>query len=276
MDACVNETITQRVILSQVSSVFDPIGLIAPYTVSARLLLKEIWRLKRQQWDDELPEDISQSFFQWKEGLPVLSELAIPRGYFPSSVDSVELHVFGDSSQELFCAVAFRRGKLSRSQTTVVSFVLGKARVAPMKPLSIPKLELQASHLAARMKDEICKALEISIDRTFLWTDSTTVIQQSTFVANRVSEVLELTTVDQWNHVGTADNPADVETRGLPAEALVNSCWLRGPSFLFTSEWPFQPKTDVKSVLKGSLLGTVPDCVSYISKSEVSPMKVFP
>ena len=226
---------------------------------------------------------ISQSFLQWKRGLPVLSQLAIPRGYFPSSVDSVELHVFGDSSQEIFCAVAFLRGKLSRSQTTVVSFVLGKARVAPMKPLSIPKLELQASLLAARMKDEICKALEISVDRTFLWTDSTTVIQwlhssekQSTFVANRVSEVLELTTVDQWNHVGTADNPADVGTRGLPAEALVNSCWLRGPPFLFTSEWTFQPKTDVQSVLKGSLRGTVPDCVSYISKSEVSPMKVFP
>ena len=152
-----------------------------------------------------------------------------------------------------------------------------------MNPLSIPKLELQASLLAARMKDEICKALEISIDRTFLWTDITTVIQwlhssekQSTFVANRVSEVLELSTVDQWNHVGTADKPAVVGTRGLPAEALVNSCWLKGPSFLFTSEWPFQPKTDVQSVLKGSLRGTVPDCVSYISKSEVSSMKVFP
>ena len=102
MDACVIETITQRVILSQVSSVFDPIGLIAPYTVSARLLLKEVWRLKGQQWDDELHEDISQRFLQWKKGLPVLSELAIPRGYFPSSVDFVELHVFGDSSQEIF------------------------------------------------------------------------------------------------------------------------------------------------------------------------------
>ena len=68
LDVSDNSIITQRVILSQVSSVFDPIGLLAPYTVSARLLLKEIWRLHGQQWDDKLPEDICQRFLDWKKG----------------------------------------------------------------------------------------------------------------------------------------------------------------------------------------------------------------
>ena len=243
LDTSDHSIITQRVILSQVSSDFDPIGLLAPYTVSARWLLEEIRRLHGQQWDDKLLEDICQRFLDWKKGLSMLSDLAIPRCYFPSPVASLELHVFGDSSQRILCAVAFLRGKLSSSQSTMLSLVFGKARVAPMKPLSIPKLELQASLLAARLKDGILKALAITIDRIFLWTDSTTVIQwlhstekQPPFVANRVSEILDLTTVDQWNHVGTSDNPTDAGTRGLTAESLFDSCWLKGPLFLSTSE----------------------------------------
>ena len=205
--------------------------MLAPYTVSARLLLKAIWRLHGQQWDDKLPEDICQRFRDRKKGLSMLSHLAIPRCYLPSPVDSLELHIFGDSSQEILCAVAFLRGKLSSSQSTMLSFVFGKARVAPMTPLSIPKLEVQALLLAARLKHEILKALAITIDRIFLWTGSTTVIQwlhssekQPTFVANRVSEILDLTRVDQWNHVGTSDNPAGAGTRGVTAESLFDSC----------------------------------------------------
>ena len=283
LDTSDHSIITQRVILSQVSSVLDPIGLLAPYTVSARLLFKEIWRLNGQQWDDKLPEDICQRFLDWKKGLSMLSDLAIPRCYFLSPVDSLELHVFGDSSQEILCAVAFLRGKLSSSQPTMLSFVFGKARVAPMKPLSIPKLELQASLLAARLKDEILKALAITIERIFLWTDSTTVIQwlhssekQPTFVANRVSEILDLTTVDQWNHVGTSDNPADAGTRGLTAESLFDSCWLKGPLFLSTSEWPFHPKTSVQGLLKSSNSATLPENVTLVSEGTVTPAKVFP
>ena len=177
LDTSDHSIITQRVILSQGSSVFDPIGLLAPYTVSARLLLKEIWRLHGKQWDDNQPEDICQRFLDWKKGFSMLSNSAIPRCYFPSPVDSLELHVIGDSSQEILCAVAFRRGTFSSSQSTMLSFVIGKARVAPMKPISIPKLELQASLIAARLKDEILKALTITIKRICLWTDSTTVIQ---------------------------------------------------------------------------------------------------
>ena len=91
-----------------------------------------------------------------------------------------------------------------------------------MKALTIPKLELQAALLAARLRNEVQKALKITIQRTFMWTDSTTVLQwlhsidqKPVFVANRVSKILELTPVDEWNHVPTADIPADAGTRGL-------------------------------------------------------------
>ena len=255
-----NRPVTQRVVLSLVSAVYDPIGLAAPYTVTARLLLKDIWRLSGQHWDHNLPDNVSKKFLEWAAELPNLSEITIPRCYFRGTMRSVELHVFGDSSQDVFAAVAFLRARVSRNERTEtqLAFVFGKARVAPMKALTIPKLELQAALLAARLKDEVQQALAVPVERTFMWTDSTTVLQwlhsidkKPVFVANRVAEVLELTTVDEWNHVPTADNPADAGTRGLPAKALFDSSWLKGPKFLMTPDWPFQPSEEIwKTKLK--------------------------
>ena len=104
--------VTQRVVLSLVSSVYDPIGLVAPYTVKARLLLKDIWILSGQQWDDDLPPDIVTKFLDWTQELPALSDIAIARTYFQGKVEALELHIFGDSSQEVFSAVVFLRGKV--------------------------------------------------------------------------------------------------------------------------------------------------------------------
>ena len=218
-----NRPVTQRVLISLVSAVYDPIELVAPYTVIARLLLKVIWRLSGQQWDNNLPDEICRNFLDCAKELPTLSTITIPRCYLQGNTESVELHIFGDSSQNAFSAVAYLRAKVSNSKgiTTELAFVFGKARVAPMKALTIPKLELQAALLAARLKDEVQKALTLTVERTLMWTDSTTVLQwlhfidkQPVFVVNRVAEILELTTIDEWNHVTTVDNPADAGTRG--------------------------------------------------------------
>ena len=191
----------------------------------------------------------------------ICSPLTIPRCYFTEPVDQIELHMFGDSSQDVFCAVGFLRARLASSHKTQISFIFGKARVAPMKALSIPKLELQAALLATRLKDDILTALTVSINHVFMWTDSTTVLQwlNSTeklpvFVANRVGEILESTTIDEWHHVLSGDNPADTGTRGISSEALKDSSWVIGPSILRTTDWSFIPDERVinKIRLKGS------------------------
>ena len=165
-----NKTITRRVVLSSVSAVYDSIGLVAPHTVQARLLLKDIWRLSGKQWDDDLPDKIVTKFNEWSKELPTLGEIQISRCYFEERVDSLELHMFGDSSQDVFSAVAFLRGKVATTtgHTTELAFVFGKARVAPMKALTIPKLELQASLLAAQLRKE--NALTVRTENTFMWT----------------------------------------------------------------------------------------------------------
>ena len=95
-----------------VAKVFDPIRLVAQFTVGARLLLKDIWRFTRQQWDDDLPQDMVQRYFVWSAELPKLENIEIPRSYFSAPLDSIELHMFGDSFQDILSAVAFLRAQV--------------------------------------------------------------------------------------------------------------------------------------------------------------------
>ena len=126
-----------------------------------------------------------------------------------------------------------------------------------MKAMTIQKLLLQAALLAARLKQDICRALTLHVNKTFMWTDSTIVLQwlhsttkQPKFLANRVCEILEHTSVDEWNHVASSDNPADAGTRGMSAKVLQSSTCVRSPHFLRTKEFPFDPSTEVVKSIK--------------------------
>ena len=272
-------------VISLVSKVFDPIGLVASFTNGARLLVKDIWRVTGQQWDDEIPQDLVHRFLVWSGDLPNLENIKIPRSYFSGYFDKIELHMFGDSSQDNFSAVAFLRARVKNptgEEKTELAFILEKARVVPLKLMTVPKIELQAALLAARLKMEIKQALTATFNQIFMWTDSTTVLQwiytnekQPFFVANRVCENLEYTSVDQWNHVATKDNPADAGTRGLSAEALQLSSWIKGPHFLTNSRFPSVPNEDVieKIKLNVNQAVTIEDTVSLTTsvKRQINP-----
>lgn len=123
-----------------------------------------------------------------------------------------------------------------------VSLVLGKSILAPIKQQSIPRLELSGAVVACRLYRTIAEELEIPFTQTYFWTDSTIVLgyirnesrRFKTFVGNRLSEIHERTTPDQWHHVGSTSNPADVASRGVTAcETETLQFWLKGPNFLF-------------------------------------------
>ena len=285
-NSTITKSLTQRLVICLVSKVYDPIGLVAPFTVGARLILKDIWRVNGQSLDDELPKDAVDRFLAWCIELPRLAEITIPRSYFSGPFQHLELHMFGDSSQDVFSAVGFLRAQVTCTSGEIITelaFVLGKARVAPMKVMTVPKLELQATLLAARLKRKICRALTVTVDKVFMWTDSTIVLQwvnstnkHTFFIANRVSEILENTSVDQWNHVATCDNPADAGTRGMSAEILQLSSWVRGPDFLRTKQFPFVPNTDVVDNIKLSVVTKEQedDSISSLAASVTKPPKV--
>ena len=157
--------------------------------------------------------------------------------------------MFADASEDTMCAVAYLRSQ-PKEYSADLAFVIGKCSVAPMRHLSIPRLELQAAVMAVRLKEQIVKEHEMKISSCSFWSDSTTVLEwihsshrkQQVFVANRVAEILDTTDVSQWKHVSGINNPADIGTRAINIEELKRSEWLTGPAWLKRpeSEWPEQ------------------------------------
>ncbi|XP_065084794.1 uncharacterized protein LOC135707003 [Ochlerotatus camptorhynchus] len=167
-------------------------------------------------------------------------------GYDPASYDSLQLHIFVDASEQSFAAVAyFRIVDRGEVRCTLVS---SKTKVAPLQTLSMPRLELMAALIGARLRQTIVDHHSVKITRTFFWSDSTTVVawiksdsrRYRQFVAFRVNEILSLSAVDEWNWIETKTNVADEATKwGKGPSTEIESRWYRGPAFLYDrdGEW---------------------------------------
>ncbi|XP_040191273.1 uncharacterized protein LOC120924392 [Rana temporaria] len=236
---------TRRGILSVVASLYDPLGFIAPFILSGKCILQELCR-RGISWDEALPESLCPRWEAWKSSLQALREIKIPRCYHPPDFGNrmkVELHHFSDASNIGYGACSYLRYKNDRDQVHC-SFVMAKARVAPTKIVSIPRLELSAAVTAARLSVMLKAELEIEVDKEFFWTDSQVVLAYinnearrfHVFVANRVQLIREITDPTQWHYVDTTQNPADHASRGLHVADISTSSWLSGPSFLWRSE----------------------------------------
>ncbi|GBP37699.1 hypothetical protein EVAR_23748_1 [Eumeta japonica] len=158
-----------------------------------------------------------------------------------------ELHVFVDASEKSYAAAVYWRIKLSEHESAV-SLIAGKARVAPLKVISIPRLELQAALLGAGLASSVLTEIELNVTRRIFWTDSRTVLSWirsdprsfKPFVAHRLAELEEHTTVKCWRWVPTKLNVADDATRDPPTHFDETHRWFHGPDFLRKSEdeWP--------------------------------------
>ena len=145
------------------------------------------------------------------------------------------------------CAFVYLRSKPTEDSAELV-FLIGKCRVAPMRHLSIRRLELQAAVMAVRLKEQILKEHEMKINSCSFLSDSTTVLQwiqssqrkQQVFVAHRAAEILDISDVSQWKHVSGINNPADIVTKTINIEKLKRRERLTGPAWLKQpeSDWP--------------------------------------
>ena len=248
-----NKPLTRRGLLATVSSLFDPLGFVAPVTLFPKLLLQELCR-KGRDWDQTLEDEEANRWNKWMLTLSSLNQLRIQRCFKPPEFgDSVrqELHLFSDASLYCYGSCCYLRLLNSEGQIHCV-FIMGKARVAPMKAVSIPKLELTAAVLSVRLCQLVKRELDLSNCKTTFWTDSTSVLQIihndikrfPIFVANRVAVIDEHTCIEEWKYIPTKLNPADFASRGICANQLSDSHpWLKGPCFLWSSEdlWPEPP-----------------------------------
>ncbi|GFY61880.1 integrase catalytic domain-containing protein [Trichonephila inaurata madagascariensis] len=239
------KAITKRSLLSIANPIFDPIGFTAPVTLKPKLILQEIWKLKLK-WDENLPENILNQVKQWLEQLPILAGIKIPRYLNLSSngIKQIALHVFCDASKKAYAACVFLR--VEYEENVFVKLIQAKARVAPLKDISIPRLELLSCTLGTRLAASVKNDLNLPDVRIYYLTDSMTAlawIQRTrdwgVFVFNRVKEIRNLSDVSSWEHVLSEKNFADILTRGCSAQQLIYLRWWEGePSWL--SENPVQ------------------------------------
>ncbi|PFX26710.1 hypothetical protein AWC38_SpisGene8655 [Stylophora pistillata] len=195
---------------------------------------------------------IKLSTHRWAEQLPEASQVKIPCYYrhHEEAVENVSLHTFVDGSRLAYAAVSYIRYRHMNGEISV-ALVTAKARVTPIKLVSVSHLELMAAVLGVRLAETVSEKLEIPIIQHTLWTDSMDVIywiqghsrRLKPFVANRVAEIQRKTDPAQWQHVPGDQNPADDATRGLDLRNLfVGSHWFKGPAFLQEGEtsWPLE------------------------------------
>ena len=157
IDSTITIALTHCLVLGLLSHVYNPISLVAPFTVGALLILRDIWRVSGWSWDDQLPEDTVDRFLAWCVDDPQLAQFTIPRSFFSGTFIHRDVRMFGDNSHDVI-KNGFRRARVTcttRRIKTELAFVLGKARVALMKVMTIPKLELQAALFPACLEGEI-------------------------------------------------------------------------------------------------------------------------
>lgn len=252
--------LTRRGILSTTSSVYDPLGLVAPAILPAKKLLQDLCR-QNIGWDEEIGEGEQVRWTKWLSDLPELSKISVDRCIKPADfgeIKSAQLHHFADASQVAYGAVSYTR--LTNVEGKVhCAFLFGKSRLAHIKPMTVPRLELCAAVVAIQMDQMLRQELDLKIEESVFWTDSMSVLQYirnestrfHTFVANRLAVIHDGSLPSQWRYVNTNLNPADDASRGLSAsQMVVNERWLKGPKFLWDGEstWPKESSSTSSNV----------------------------
>lgn len=245
--------VTKRSVLSIVASIFDPLGLVSPVVIVYKMFLQQLWS-HSLQWDDELPDELSLQWQHLHSQLLHLNTIQVDRLVMVKGTPTdIELHGFADASEKAYgCSLYIR--STNAHGTTTVKLLCSRSRVAPVKKVTLPRLELLGAELLSKLLQKTVPILNLKIDRTFLWTDSTIVLawiaspanRWKTFVANRVAQIQENSSVGDWRHVSSSDNPADLISRGTqPADLAQLALWWHGPHWLRqpSSDWP----TDVPS-----------------------------
>ena len=233
---------TRRAILSVTSGVFDPLGWISPFILRARAMLQQLC-IDHLDWDDVVPSDLLNKWNDWYRDIFGLQSLRIDRNFHFRDYrhdQVVQLHHFADASSLGYGACSYIR-LVDDSDRVSVHLVMAKARVAPISSTTIPRLELTAAVIAARLSVILDRELSLKNIEHFFWTDSRIVLgylsnesrRFKVYVANRIQEIHNVSEPSQWRHINSCDNPADIASRGISAGNLVkSSLWFHGPAFL--------------------------------------------
>ncbi|XP_041983271.1 uncharacterized protein LOC121736254 [Aricia agestis] len=275
---------TKRQVTSAVMSVFDPLGLVSPVTMVGKCLIQEIWR-SGVGWDDPITKEHHITWMSFINNLNLLRTFEIER-YVPAPPSGEgELHIFCDASEKVYSAAVYFVSMNNNTKTA--RLVTGKAKVAPLKPISIPRLELQAAVLGSRLAESVKRESDYKITKSYYWSDSKTVLAWirsdprtfKSFVAHRLAEIESTTTPADWRWVPSADNVADDATKGIPVNFSSTHRWFTGPSFILDdpATWPCEKRTAVPLPPSGEerIIKQVHVCVDHVNNDYLPKVERF-
>ena len=196
---------TKRKLLQITASFYDPLGLFSPVSLVGKVLFQDTW-CRGISWNELLPTDIGTRWRSWISGLSHLSNVHVPRWLATSLTQSSQTHVFCDASERAYGAALYLRS--INDDHTIVRLVCSKNRLAPVKRVTLPRLELLAALVGTRLLKYFCEATGYDVTQATLWTDSTVALgwirsdpnRWKTFVCNRVTEIQSRTAPMQWRH----------------------------------------------------------------------------
>ena len=228
---------TKREVLSSIAKVFDPLGFHSPLTCQGKLIMQALWK-EKCEWNEAIPLALQAQVEHWIQASKFKLE-------FPRYVGSVqELHLFADASEQAYAVAVYAVSSEGRS-----NLVMSKTKVKPLKVVTLPRMELMGSMLAANLFGHL-QGQEMDAEKILFWTDSEIVLNwiqaessdYKTFVGNRVSEIQTTTKSGHWLWTPSKLNPADIPSRGIwPLTPEQEQLWRHGPEFLVTREYPTQP-----------------------------------
>ena len=253
-------SLSKRKVLSIINGLYDPMGLVVPFTVTGKILMRKLWTtFPDMGWDDQIDGKLKKEWINYFIDMVKLSKVVFPRCSKPKgSVGNPELILFSDASTEAYGACCYLRWNQSDG-SYLSRLLLSKSRVAPLKIQSIVRLELCAAVLSKRLRCFVEKYYRIPFKKVIHLLDSQIVqcmLQKesygfNTFVATRVGEIQESTDPKEWYWINGKDNIADITSRGMTPENLdINSEWQNGPEFLREpiDQWPISNKSAIESI----------------------------
>ena len=199
-----------------------------------------------------MDERLTYKVKKWFQDLPELMNVKVSRCLKleqDNEIQVSDIHTFVDGSQDAYGAVVYIR-IVYNIGTVSTHLVAAKTRVSPLTAISIPRMELMAAVVVLHLAKRIARVLDMEIRDVTFWSDSLNVLWwirrrsrlYKPFVTNRVGEIQSNTSPDQWRYVPTNKNPADLLTRGLASQDMIESklwwtkLWWTGPEFVTENE----------------------------------------
>lgn len=261
------ESYSKRDLLSFISKIFDPLGMVGPILVNAKIIMQAAW-LSKTSWDEPLTIKLNECFKQFVNNLQNMSDITIKRNIKTDMVKSIELIGFSDASNQAYgCCIYLRT--IDSQGNVDMNLLCSKSRINPIKRLTVPRLELNGALLLATLAHKIIENIKNQFEiNTYLYVDSMIVlswlklapIRLDRYVANRVTKILEISKHCSWHYVNTNNNPADCLSRGVDPHLLqANKLWWHGPKHMHSKDYRHDtnltllkvvPETNVSAVVK--------------------------